>query len=1170
MKALHAACLVAVLLITPVAAVCVEEGGAASVQDLLDQAAAEKKQGHYTQAADLYDRAIAADPKDPLPRLELINLLAQVAGKEKQCRRAIQDALDADVFTDTQWATVIEVCTEWGFEGKAADVYRMLLKKHPENADYPAKILELRLASDAEPDEVRAELTTLLGDELKPDLALRLAQLCESYLHFDEAAWLYERILEADDAHLDARLRLARLDLRWGKLDEAERQAQRNVELDYEHVDSRLLLAEVKLRRGDYDEALESFRTIGKEEGEHFGAYLGEARAAFAVGEYEDAISACLKALRLERDSADAHALLGELYAYTGRYTKAAAEYGRALEVDPTHVEAMIGAARALADSGKSEEAEHAFYRVYDIYESAATERELTARVLTHVGVACRYTDNPKDALYCFVKATEKDATYIPARLWLGQLFLERHQPADAAKEFAEILAINPRHTGALVGLAEIAFERSQFSDVQRHCDAALAVNPRHVETLNLIARMRILDEQYAAAKDALDTSLGVNPNSLESLSQRASYYEQLGETSAFERTMKQVLAINPKYARGYEIVAAACEYRRQNEDALALLRKAIELDEKYAPAWTSLGVILLREGREAEAEDALNTAFKLDSYNHRTLNFSKVLKEIRQGYVVRETDHFIMKWHGDKDFVLDHFLPEICEQVYDEVCAHFSFEPPKKTLIEVFPTHDRFAARIAGVPFIATVGACFGKVFAMDSPRNGGFDWRRVFEHEFTHVVTLQQTKMRIPFWFTEGLAVCWEKGPRPMDWDRMTVRAAVLDEVVPLDELSSWFTRPRTMNQKQWAYAQAALTTEYLYKEFGRDAIVAMLGMYRDGKRTAEVIEAVCGIPQAELERRVKTYIVGKGHALGASPLFILDDAERLKARVDASPGDAAAHARYAQALTQKLADASGPDASRLAGEARAHAEKAIELGTSMPEPHTALAYLELVAGNADKASRHCRDALALDADDFAAHAYLGDIAAAAERFDEAVDHYTAALRIYPGHAQIGHKLAAVYEKQGERDKAIAALEHVISVEHTPYATLRQLAPLYEEKKDWKNVVRVLERALQFNLYDPHVYELLARAYAAREQDELAEQTRTMGADVAYLAATSTHKKAEVLAYLRLALAMNPKHEKALKFVEEIGGLDEEPAGDETPPESSREEPTPEGDAADDPAGP
>jgi tetratricopeptide (TPR) repeat protein len=1145
MNAFRISCCIALIaLAVPLVSLCGEEAGAPSVEELLKEAAVEKAAGHYTAAADLYDRAIAADPENPAPRLELINLLAQVAGKEARCRKAIADALEADLFSDEQWHTVIEICTDWGFERQAADVYRMLLDKDPGNADYPAKILELTLAGESEPEELRTTIENLIGEKPDPAAALAMAAMCEQYLRFDEAALLYGKILETDAKQLEARLRLARLELRRGNLDEAEKQARANIELDYEHIPSRLLLAEVELRRGRYEQALDAFRTLAKEEGGHFDAYLGEARAAFAVGQYNDAVSACLKALKLKEDDASARALLADLYFYTGRYDKAADEYGRALEADPLNLEAMIGAARALADSGKSREAEAAFYRLYDVYDSATTERDLTARMLTHVGIACRYTDNPKDALHCFVEASKKDATYIPARLWLGRLFLERHQPQDAAKEFAAILEINPRHTGALVGLAEVALERSQFNDVQERCQAALAVNPNHVETLNVLAEMRILDEQYAAAKQALDASLAVNPNSLETLAHLAAYYYQVGDTVAFDRTMARILAINPKYARGYEIVAAACEYRRQNEEALALLRKGIELDDKYAPAWTGLGVILMREGREDEAEEALNTAFKLDSYDHQTLNFAKVLKEIRTGYAVHETDHFIMKWQTDKDFVLDRFLPEACERIYSDVCAHFGFEPPNKTLIEVFPTHDRFAARISGLPFIQTVGACFGKVFAMDSPRMGGFNWEKVFAHEFTHVVTLQQTKMRIPFWFTEGLAVCWEKTPKPVEWDRMMVRAAVLDEVVPLDELSSWFTRARSQEQRQWAYAQAMLTTEYLYKELGRDKIVAMLELYRDGKRTSEVIEKVCGIPQAELERRVKAYIIGRGRELAVSPLFILDDEERLKARVDASPDDARARALYARAVAQRFAQAPTPAAFKIAQKA---ARDAIKLDAAMPGPYVVQAFLELRQGNTAEATKYCNEALARDENNYPAHVYLGDVAAAAGRLDEAVTHYDAAERAYPRDAQIGYKLAKIYEDRKQPERAIAELEHVLRVEPHPYPALTKLAVLYEQRQDWKNVIRLLEQALQFNLYDPHVYELLGRAYAARDEDARAAQTRAIGADVAYLAATSTHKRAEVTECLRLALAMNPKHEKALKLAEEIGGLDDSGRSDE-----------------------
>jgi tetratricopeptide (TPR) repeat protein len=1155
MNALRALVLIPLLLAASPGALCTEQSNSSNDRTLLEQAAAERDAGRYTKAAELYTQAIVADPKDPAPRLELINMLAQVSGKEKQCSEAVRAAIEAGVFSKEQWTVVIGLCTEWGFEKEAADVYRMLLAQDPDNAEYPVKIVELTLASTDDADAVRAEIEKLLGDKPPPELALAMAAICETHLRFEEAAWLYQKILEGDPKHLEARLRLARVALRWGKLDEAAAYARANIELDYEHLPSRLLLAEVELRRGNYEQAGEIFGTIAKEEGGHFEASVGEAQADFAIGRTDEAVSACLKAIRLEADVAPeqralAHALLADIYFYTGRYDKAGEQYRLALEADPTSLEAMIGAARALADSGKAAEAERAFYRLYDVYESATSDEELTARVLTHVGIACRYTDNPQDALECFVEASKKDATYIPARLWLGRLFLERHQPRDAAKEFAEILAINPRHTGALVGLAEVALDDSRFDEVQARCEQALAVNPHDVETLNLLAEMRILDEQYPAAEDALDRSLAVNPNSLETLAHLASYYEQVGDEAAFRETEARVLAINPKYARLYEIVASACEFRRQNETALELLRKGIALDERYAPVWTSLGVILMREGREAEAEDALATAFKLDSYDHRTLNFTNVLKEIRQGYVVRETEHFIMKWDEQKDFVLAHFVPDFCEGAYRRVCDHFEFEPPQKTLIEVFPEHELFAARISGMPFIATVGACFGKVFAMDSPRGGGFDWHRVFEHEFTHVVTLQQTKMRIPFWFTEGIATAWEKGPKPVAWDRMKVRAAVLDEVVPLDDLSSWFTRARSMDQRQWAYAQAMLTTQYLYREFGREKVVAMLGLYRDGKTTREVIETVCGIPQAEFERRVKADIIAQARGLRVPPLFILDDAERFKARLDAAPDDAVAHARYAQAMVQRAAAAPEPAASGFADEARTHAQRAIELDTTTPEPYMVLAFLALRAGNTPEAGRWCNEALARDSENYSANAMLGDIAAQARRWDEAVRCYKAAEQTYAGDAQIGAKLARIYEDRGDLDLAVAELEHVTRVEPQPYAALRELGRLYEQQHDWKNVVRVLEQALEFNLYDPEVYELLGRAYAERDEDALAADRRAVGADVAYLAATSTYKKSEVRHYLKLALGMNPKHEAALKLAEQIGGLEgETPEEPETP---------------------
>jgi len=46
------------------------------------------------------------------------------------------------------------------------------------------------------------------------------------------------------------------------------------------------------------------------------------------------------------------------------------------------------------------------------------------------------------------------------------------------------------------------------------------------------------------------------------------------------------------------------------------LLRKAIDLDEKFVPAWNNLGVVLIERGEYGEAKRVFQIAFALDSGN--------------------------------------------------------------------------------------------------------------------------------------------------------------------------------------------------------------------------------------------------------------------------------------------------------------------------------------------------------------------------------------------------------------------------------------------------------------------------------------------------------------------------------------------------------------------------
>ena len=117
-----------------------------------------------------------------------------------------------------------------------------------------------------------------------------------------------------------------------------------------------------------------------------------------------------------------------------------------------------------------------------------------------------------------------------------------------------------------------------------------------------------------------------------------------------------------------------------------------------------------------------------------------------------------------------------------------------------MFPRHDDFAVRTVGLPgMIGALGACFGRVVTIDSPKArppGDFNWEPTLWHELAHVITLQLSKQRVPRWLTEGISVYEEKLGSP-DWGRegelMFAAAYGRGDHMSLRELNAAFTNPR-----------------------------------------------------------------------------------------------------------------------------------------------------------------------------------------------------------------------------------------------------------------------------------------------------------------------------------------------------------------------------------------
>jgi tetratricopeptide (TPR) repeat protein len=212
------------------------------------------------------------------------------------------------------------------------------------------------------------------------------------------------------------------------------------------------------------------------------------------------------------------------------------------------------------------------------------------------------------------------------------------------------------------------------------------------------------------------------------------------------------------------------------------------------------------------------------------------------------------MRLHPDEaDVMREHALP-LAREALRTLSDRYGVSVEGPILIEIFPRHDDFAVRNLGLPgMIGALGACFGRVVTIDSPRArppGTFNWQATLWHELAHVVTLQLSKQRVPRWLTEGISVYEEQRARP-EWGRemqlQFAEALDRDEVIPLENLNQGFSSPDTI---ALAYYEASLLVQHIIDTFGEERLRNLLRAYGDGLATDAAVQQSLGVDLPQVQ--------------------------------------------------------------------------------------------------------------------------------------------------------------------------------------------------------------------------------------------------------------------------------------------------------------------------------
>ena len=678
------------------------------------------------------------------------------------------------------------------------------------------------------------------------------------------------------------------------------------------------------------------------------------ARRAIAHGRMSEAES--MAKARPAGDSAAA-AVLAELAIRRGKYQEAQAVLEPAAAKDPEG-EAALWLGILHLQLGRSQEGT----KLLTVVERQASSRT-DAESLFRAARAAEALSHPREAngIYRALASSDDPAVHTGWAL----LFLEKYQATEALRSFKDALKLDAEWAPAHAGLARVLADENPPAAAAA-ANKALQIDAELLDAHLLLAEQELDASRSDAARERIDKVLAINPSHLEARAWLAAMAYVRGDQSEFEAEVKRVLAINPAYGDVYRIAGdlAARNYRFQ--DAVAMTRQAVALDPSNSKAHGSLGMHLMRTGEEPEARKSLDKAFGIDAYDRVTYNLLMLLDTLDK-FVVEKSGDLIVKFHPDEAPIMREYALPLAQEALKTLSTRYNFTPQGPILIEIFPTHDDFAVRNLGLPgMIGALGACFGRVVTMDSPKArppGTFSWQATLWHELAHVITLQMSKQRVPRWLTEGISVFEEARARP-EWGRdMEVpfaRALERGEILKLKDLNAGFTKPETI---ALAYYQASLLVDHIIATHGEPALQTLVRSYADGTEGDQAIAKSLGVSIDQLQSTFDGALQKRFGSLLAAlkgdpkpvPGAGAPDLGVLKTLATAQPGNYGAQLTYGRALAA--------NGDRAAFEPLEKAAALVPMATGENSPHAVMARLAEQVGDVARAIREYQALLAHD---------------------------------------------------------------------------------------------------------------------------------------------------------------------------------------------------------------
>jgi tetratricopeptide (TPR) repeat protein len=344
--------------------------------------------------------------------------------------------------------------------------------------------------------------------------------------------------------------------------------------------------------------------------------------------------------------------------------------------------------------------------------------------------------------------------------------------------------------------------------------------------------------------------------------------------------------------------------------------------------------------------------------------------------------------------------------------------------------------------------------------------------------------------------------------------------------------FTHPSENMDMGVAYYAASQMLVFTVEQFGMPKVVEALKLWGQGARTADVIQRAFGLSAADYDARYRAWELAKlarykGQFILVDRAVHVDDA---KAKVAASPNDAAAHSALALALLH----------AHKAKDAKVELDEALRLDPTNMTAHYVAA--KLSADDPGVAKVHLEAIKSAGGDGFQIEMGLAELADKAKDAPGKRAALEAAHRFDPSQAEAVAALLKMAKDEKRDADALPLLRELAMLDQHNREVWEMLLQTLVETKQWDEAKKVGDSAIYIDLESPLMHTNYARALAATGSHDKAafelesallcdgapEELATAHALLAR-ELVALHRAPEARGHLAEALKLDPKNAEA-----------------------------------------